>query len=206
MPWVRLASQGAPMNPTHSPSSVGDHVPLGRDRRVGDGLHLGGGLARDGAGHQRRRRARRSGRPGTRPGRRGARARPGAWSAGGTQGVSRNGTSPGARPGAGASWAGAPPGPARRRRPAAGAERGWTKPGRRWRVAAGRRRLPGPTRGARSPPATVRAGGPAAAPWPAPPVPGSVSVIGQTLPAPRRPGLQQVGRGHRNRSPHMGGA
>ncbi len=29
------------MNPTHSPSRVDDDVPLGRDRRVGDGLHLG---------------------------------------------------------------------------------------------------------------------------------------------------------------------
>ena len=52
VPWVRLASQGAPMNPIHRPSRVDTTYHSGGTDGRGDGLHLRGRLPGDGAGDQ----------------------------------------------------------------------------------------------------------------------------------------------------------
>ena len=163
VPWVRLASQGAPMKPIHRPRSVDTTYHSGGHRGRGDRLHLRRRLAGDGAGDepedQRADLADEEADERRRP----ATSSPGAWSAGGTQGVSRKGTSPAAGGGGGGGGG------------TDGREVGY----RRWRAAvaaasrgrAGRPRAPGsragpvaaapagPIRGARSRPGRAPAGG-----------------------------------------------
>ena len=94
VPWVRLASQGAPKNPIHRPSSVDTTYHSGGTEAVAMACISRGRLAGDGAGDEAEERARRAGRPGTRRRRRRATSSPGAWSAGGPRAYRGTGRRP----------------------------------------------------------------------------------------------------------------
>ena len=94
VPWVRLASQGAPMKPIHRPSSVDTTYHSGGTVAVAMAVHLRGGLAGDGAGHDAEDERAELADQEARRRRRRATSSPGAWSAGGPTGYRGTGRRP----------------------------------------------------------------------------------------------------------------